>query len=153
MSAAAGAQQAARTENLRKFAVVTLGQCIPLLGLIPQAHAFRAELARLGSGRGDDGRVSWTDYSSPTDWGSFALVDPIALCLGGASGVAHPPRMASPRFHTLFEPARYMQLRRDKRRMHLQYLMAGELPSGYDYFSITAGPLRAQAPEGPGNSA
>jgi hypothetical protein len=29
---------------------------------------------------------------------------------------------------------------RNKRRMHLQYLMAGERPALYDYFAITAGP-------------
>ena len=50
--------------------------------------------------------------------------------------------MVSPRFHTLFESARYVQLRRDKRRMHLQYLMSGEMPGGYDFFDLTAGPGR-----------
>ena len=47
--------------------------------------------------------------------------------------------MRSPRFHTLFGRERYQQLRRDKRRMHLQYLLAGELPGGYDFFRLTAG--------------
>jgi hypothetical protein len=49
--------------------------------------------------------------------------------------------MASPRFHTLFDPATYAVLKKNKRRMHMQYLMAAQLPGGYDYFSLTAGSL------------
>ena len=47
--------------------------------------------------------------------------------------------MCSPRFHTQFAAATYNKLKRNKRRIHMQYLMAGELPSDYDYFAITAG--------------
>jgi hypothetical protein len=147
VSAASRVQQGASAADLARFNLLTLGHCIPLLGLIPEAHEFRSELRHLGAEPG----VHWNDYSSPTDWGSFALVEPISFCLN-TSIVANPPRMASPRFHTMFGAERYALLRRDKRRMHLQYLMAGELPSRYDYFSITAGPqsLRdACAPEKP----
>ncbi|MEO5671044.1 MAG: hypothetical protein ABIR26_10175 [Ramlibacter sp.] len=124
--------------NLDRLSLMTLGHCIPLLGLMAGADAFRAELARLGQ----DPQVRWWDFSSPTDWGSFALVDPLAICLGeGGPGRPYAPHMASPRFHTMFEPGHYARIIRDKRRMHLQYLMAGELPTLYDYFAITAGPL------------
>jgi hypothetical protein len=34
---------------------------------------------------------------------------------------------------------------RDKRRLHLQYIMAGERPALYDFFAITAGPERLPA--------
>jgi hypothetical protein len=49
--------------------------------------------------------------------------------------------MLSPRFHLMFDPAVYAQMVRNKRRMHMQYLMAGERPVLYDYFALTAGPL------------
>jgi hypothetical protein len=142
VSAAARVQKDAPPLLLARFKVLTLGHCIPLLGLIPEAREFRAELAQLGG----NPRVGWIDYSSPTDWGSFALVDPISLCLGDATPVAHPPRMASPRFHLMFPAERYRRMRKDKRRMHMQYLMAGELATQYDYFAITAGskPMRLQ---------
>jgi hypothetical protein len=136
VSVAARVQRNASVSDLARFKLLTLGHCIPLLGLIPQAHEFRDELRSLGG----DARLPWTDYSSPTDWGSFALVEPISFCSEASFRVAHPPRMLSPRFHTMFKPERYALLRNDKRRMHLQYLMAGELPSQYDYFSLTAGP-------------
>jgi hypothetical protein len=141
VSTAARVQQAAAGTGiaLDRLSVLTLGQCIPLLGLMDGADAFRAELAALGR----PPRVGWIDFSSPTDWGSFALVDPLAIALGSA-GPDRPfgPRMASPRFHTMFPPDAYATLVRDKRRIHLQYLMAGQLPAVYDYFAITAGPGR-----------
>ena len=121
-----------------KLSLLTLGHCIPLLGLMPRASGFRAELARLGGLPA----MTWADFSSPTDWGSFALVDPVTLCLGGQSAARRGPVLASPRFYTLFEPATYAQIRGDKRRMHMQYLMAAQLPGTYDYFALTAGPLR-----------
>lgn len=124
--------------QVAKLSLLTLGHCIPLLGLMPRANAFRAELAQLG----DAPPLVWADFSSPTDWGSFALVDPVALCLGQAAGPLQGPVLASPRFHTVFEPATYAEIRGDKRRMHLQYLMAGQLPGTYDYFAFTAGPSR-----------
>jgi hypothetical protein len=137
VSAAARVKQLASEPELRKLSMLTLGHCIPLLGLMPRARAFRAELAQVAG----QPTLVWADYSSPTDWGSFALVDPVALCLGAKPGLSGPV-LASPRFHTVFEPATYAQIRGDKRRMHLQYLMAGQRPGSYDYFAFTAGPLR-----------
>jgi hypothetical protein len=137
VSVAARVQRGSTACDLARFNLLTLGHCIPLLGLIPEARAFRDELRRLGG----EPEVRWNDYSSPTDWGSFALVEPISFCVDPSIAI-NPPRMASPRFHTMFGAERYALLRRDKRRMHLQYLMAGEQPSQYDYFSLTAGPQR-----------
>lgn len=120
--------------------LLTLGHCVPLLGLMPSAHAFRAQLQRVGRSPG----VCWVDVSAPGDWGSFALVDPVRLCAPQgalAQGAVNPRLLASPRFHTLFEPQAYALLKKDKRRMHMQYLMAGERPGTYDYFALTAGPL------------
>jgi hypothetical protein len=138
-SAAARVQDAAALQghNLERLSMVTLGHCIPLLGLMAGADAFRAELAQLGR----EPELRWVDFSSVTDWGSFALVDPLVLCLGADPHRPHAPRMASPRFHLMFEPAEYERIVRDKRRMHLQYLMAGRRPALYDYFAITAGAM------------
>jgi hypothetical protein len=133
------------------LSLLTLGHCIPMLGLLPEALVFRQELALLARAGG----VRWIDFSSVTDWGSFALADPVEVCkvlpatpAGGLQ--AANPTMRSPRFHALFAPALYARLRRNKRRMHLQYLMAADLPGEYDYFAITAGAksLRNRYPGG-----
>ena len=118
------------------LALLTLGHCVPLSGLTRGSLAFRQALGQVA----DAQDLFWVDVSSPTDWGSFALTDPVQLCLG-RRGI-NPRAMTSPRFHTLFDPERYLLLRRDKRRMHLQYLMAGERAGGYNFFDLTAGPQR-----------
>lgn len=120
------------------LSLLTLGHCIPMLGLLPQAVAFRKELGKLAQSK----ELRWIDFSSRTDWGSFALVDPVEACkVVLSNGPKCNPEMRSPRFHTMFEPAVYAGLNRNKRRMHMQYLMSGDLASDYDYFAITAGVL------------
>jgi pimeloyl-ACP methyl ester carboxylesterase len=139
-SAAARLQaRAGRDGALDRFALVTLGNCIPLLGMMPAAGRFRSELAQLRQ----PPPVRWIDFSSVTDWVSFAAVDPLDLCLGPATAsTPYAPLLASPRFHTMFDRDEYAAIVKDKRRMHLQYLMAGRKPAAYDYFAITAGPRR-----------
>ena len=123
------------------LSLLTLGHCIPALGLMPRADDFRKDLGALAADR----RLHWVDFSSPTDWGSFALVDPVTACrVERPAHMRGHPAMRSPRFHTMFRQSRYRELRLDKRRMHLQYLMAGELASEYDYYLITAGSLTLQ---------
>jgi len=125
--------------TVERLSLLTLGQCVPLLGLMPRAQKFRGELQTLSLATG----LCWVDYSSPPDWGSFALVDPLAIC-GVATRLSARlvPEMRSPRFHTLFDADDYAKLKKDKRRVHLQYLMASPKSGGYDYFSMTAGPWR-----------
>jgi hypothetical protein len=121
------------------LSLLTLGHCIPLLGLMRSAATFRAELASVAA----HPSVQWVDFSAPNDWVSFGPVDPVSMC--GLSVHDRPnaqPVMLSPRFHTLFSPANYRRLARDKFRLHRQYIMASELAGAYDYFSITAGALR-----------
>jgi hypothetical protein len=125
------------------LALLTLGNCIPLLGLYPQASGYREELARIGA----SDRLVWIDVSSPTDWGSFPLLDPLGVC-----GVEVPrrgagyPQPTSPRFHTLFAPQRYRAMIGNKHTMHTLYLMSTERPGRYDWFAISAGcqPLAAR---------
>ena len=119
-------------------ALLTLGQWIPLLGLLPMAHQFRAELQVLGAADG----LTWTDFSAPPDGCCFALCDPFAACgiERHASDGVHL-KLLNPRFATLFDAAAYRALKRDKFKLHFQYLRATDQPGAYNYFDITAGPL------------
>ena len=115
---------------------LTLGQWIPALGCLPQAKGFRADLQRLASAEG----VDWVDFGAPPDGCCFALVNPIAAC-GVIPGVQQTdrPKLLSPRFAEMFDAATYATLRRDRFRIHFQYLMASERQVPYDFFAITAG--------------
>lgn len=117
----------------RSLSFLTLGQCIPLLALVPHAKTFRQELELLGATEG----LHWIDFSAPPDGCCFALVDPFESC--GLQPVADCPKLLSPRFAEMFASADYQALRHDKLRMHFQYLRASERGETYDYFLITAG--------------
>lgn len=116
-----------------RVALLTLGQWIPALGLLPQAEGFRHELARLSQTR-----LDWIDFSAPPDGCCCALTDPYGLC-GVPSARADFPKLLNPRFADMFDAAAYQALKRDKLQLHFQYLMAAQRPSAYDYFAITAG--------------
>ena len=118
-----------------RLSLLTLGQCIPLLALLPGAHGLRRELELLGAA----GNLDWIDFSAPPDGCCFALVDPLGGC--GLTAASDRPKLLSPRFADMFSPAEYQQLRSDKLRMHFQYLRASAYPQAYDYFLITAGAL------------
>jgi hypothetical protein len=118
------------------LSLLTLGQCIPLLATLPPAQAFRQELVELG--RAPD--LHWIDFSAPPDASCFALCDPLREPdVPGSEAAAGRPKLLSPRFAEMFDPEGYRALRRDKFRMHFQYLMASARLVAYDYFRITAG--------------
>lgn len=127
-------QRALRLAPGARVSLLTLGQCFPLLSTLPQARRFRAELAHLRDVAGLD----WVDVSAPPDASCFALCDPL-LQLQPPAPRPDRPKLVSPRFAEMFDPQEYRRLRRDKLRMHFQYLMASELPAEYDYFRLTAG--------------
>lgn len=135
--------------------LVTLGNCIPLFGLFPGAAALRRTLQELAQ----DKSVYWADISSPSDSVCFGMCDVVGLSLREDGlletkaakpalktapkieqwGV-NPQAVCSPRFHKLFNAASYRWLRRNKMRMHFQYLMAGEIAGAYDYFELLSSP-------------
>lgn len=116
--------------------LLTLGHCMPMLGCLPQAQAFRDDLAVLAGAPGFD----WVDFTAPSDGCCFPLVDPLAsCCLTDARPGPDRPKLLSPRFAEMFDAETYRELRRDKFRVHFQYLMATAKPVAYDYFAITAG--------------
>lgn len=125
-----------------KLTLVTLGQCIPLLSLIPAAAAFRHDLKLLA----EHPDVPWLDKGARIDPLCFSQIDPVA-----ASGIVSPdlkwPRMHAVRPFRMFSPENYKQIRRDKLRLHFQYLMSSELQTNYDYFLLTAGPVRISLTE------
>lgn len=121
-----------------RISLLTLGQCIPIVSLLPQAQQYRDALSTLARAE----QLDWIDFTAPTDGACFALVDPIAV-----SGIAQlnpqepKPKLLSPRFARLFAAETYAKFRRNWYRNHFQYIMASEKAGEYDYFAITAGHL------------
>ncbi|WP_250484043.1 hypothetical protein [Caballeronia sp. GaOx3] len=127
---------AARASERANFALVTLGQCIPLLGMQPSAKAFRAALRTLAGHR----ELPWLDMNARADALAFSQINPLQA--SGVAGAAARPVEQIVRPFRMFDAATYARMRRDKMRLHFQYLMASDRPDQYDYFRMTAGPNR-----------
>ena len=90
--------------------LLTLGQCIPMLGCLPQADAFRGDLQRLANATA----IDWLDFSAPPDGCCFALTDPLAACgIRNEKRHKNRPKLLSPRFAEMFGSAQYRAMKRD----------------------------------------
>lgn len=125
-----------------KVSLLTLGQWIPLLGLLPMAKRFRQELQTLSGAHG----LTWIDFSAPPDGCCFALTDPFKACgVITVQPLGIELKLLNPRFAALFDAVTYRKLKRSKFLMHFQYLHAVKIRGGYNYFEITAGPMSLKA--------
>ncbi len=133
------------------FALVSLGNCIPILSMLSGSEKLREDLATVATAPG----VRWLDFSAKRDGASLTQVDPLAV-----SGISRPPGIPvrplqfPVRIVKMFSPEAYAAIKRDIFRVHFQYIMAGELLTDYDFFAITAGPisLAERYPEPPFSS-
>jgi hypothetical protein len=117
------------------LAFLSLGQVVPMVSFLPDAHRLRADLQYLSARQ----ELTWVDVSAPGDGCAFALCDPVTV-----SGVAPDnkiwPLVFSAAFTQTLSPARWKELRWSFFRLHFQYMCAFDNPGEYDYFRITAGP-------------
>ena len=115
---------------------LSLGQVVPMVSFLPDAHRIRADLAFLST----QDALTWVDVTAPGDGCAFALCDPVAV-----SGVAPEgkrwPLVFSAAFTQSLSPDRWKALRWRFFRLHFQYMCAFDNPKDYDYFRITAGPM------------
>ena len=113
--------------------LLTLGQ-----GLCIQAalgdETFRAALKTVAAERS----IGWVDATSASDPASACTLH----ALHGVVARPDPERPVrrAPRFHKLLTAARFRAIRRDPLAFHFQYLKATDLPGGYDWFALAAGP-------------
>lgn len=129
-----------RADRMREdgplLAFLSLGQVVPMVSFLPDAHRLRADLQYL-SARSE---LTWVDVTAPGDGCAFALCDPVSV-----SGVAPLdkkwPLVFSAAFTQTLSPERWAALRWRFFRLHFQYLCAFDRPKDYDYFQITSGPL------------
>ncbi|MEQ6203308.1 hypothetical protein ABMC88_09640 [Sulfitobacter sp. HNIBRBA2951] len=118
------------------LAFLSLGQVVPMVSFLENAHRLRADLAYLST----SDALTWVDVTAPGDGCAFALCDPVAV-----SGVAPEgqrwPLVFSAAFTQSLTPARWQALRWRFFRLHFQYMCAFDAPKDYDYFQITGGPV------------
>ncbi len=132
-------KQESRSADLVGLHLLTLGQCLPLVNFMPNEAVIRDRLKLLN----EHPDLLWTDVSAKADPLCFCCTDPVKA--GGVDGPNGSfPSLKLVRFFKMFSSEKYRRMRWNKVRLHFQYLMAGELPTGYDYFAMTAGTQRLE---------
>jgi len=120
------------------FGLVSLGNCLPLVSLLPGSVQLREDLKTVATAPG----VRWLDFSARRDGASVTQVDPLKVSgISRPAGIPVRPQQFPVRIVKMFAPADYAVIRKDIFRIHFQYIMAGDLLTDYDFFAITAGPL------------
>jgi hypothetical protein len=117
-----------------RLSLLTLGNCIPVAAALKSGKQVRADLATIGQSQ-----LPWLDYTAPIDWGSFPLVNPIAVFTPASNSAPDKRRFVSPQFHLLFEPDIYQKIRIDKYHVHQLYLECTQKIGKYDYFGMLYG--------------
>src|SRR5690606_12122164 len=106
-----------------------------LISLMPSATAIRRDLQTLA----EESALRWLDMTARADALCFAQANPLEA--SGIAAAGRPVAQAVRPFR-MFDARTYARLKRNKLRLHFQYLMASDLPNEYDYFRMTAGPGR-----------
>jgi hypothetical protein len=122
-----------------KLALLGIGSVTQVVSFLPRARWMRADLRMLAAAED----FTWVEVSAPSDGLCFAMSDPVAT-----TGVDVPSEQK--RWPVVFSAAFHNSLSEELRnspefthfRKHFQYIHAFDRPRDYDYFQITAGPLR-----------
>ncbi len=115
---------------------LSLGQVVPMVSFLPDAHRLRRDLHDLSQ----SDQLFWLDVTAPGDGCAFALCDPVSVSGVSPESGKRWPLVISAAFSQTLSPERWARLRWRFFRLHFQYLCAFDRPGDYDYFRITAGP-------------
>ena len=121
----------------RRIVFVTLGGAALQCSLLSGATLLRRRIGDLA--RQPD--VDWFDIQCLTDPIHLYKCNTVALS-GHAD--APQPKLVFIRFKHAMSSDRYEKNRRDFLRMHRQYVLGPDQPSGFDFTLMTAGPLPAK---------
>ncbi|HIP51719.1 MAG TPA: hypothetical protein EYG94_06485 [Campylobacterales bacterium] len=117
-----------------EISVLTLGECIPLVSVIPESTTFKEDMKYIAEQK----NITLLDYGTLIDGACFPSLNYFTDI---SVDMPHKENFEfkSPRFHTLFSKNKYKEIRRNKYLAHFLYLMSSELKGEYDYFKMTAG--------------
>jgi hypothetical protein len=122
----------------RRIVFATLGGAALQCSLLSSAKVLRLRIGALA--RYPD--VDWFDIQCLTD--PIHLYKCHTVALSGHAD-APQPKLVFVRFKHAMSPKRYRKNSRDFLRMHRQYVLGPDQPSGYDFTLMTAGPLPAKS--------
>ncbi|SIQ95455.1 hypothetical protein SAMN05880561_106158 [Rhizobium sp. RU33A] len=122
----------------RRLVFVTLGGAALQCSLLSSASLLRQRIGALAR----HPSVDWFDIQCLTD--PIHLYKCHTVALSGHAD-APQPKLVFVRFKHALSAERYQKNRRDFLRMHRQYVLGPDQPSGFDFTLMTAGPLPARS--------
>jgi hypothetical protein len=122
----------------RRIVFVTLGGAALQCSLLSSAVVLRRRIGALAR----NPSVDWFDIQCLTD--PIHLYKCHTVALSGHAD-APQPKLVFIRFKHALSTERYEKNRRDFLRMHRQYVLGPDQPSGFDFTLMTAGPLPAKS--------
>ena len=114
------------------LSILTLAQTSPLISWLPNTDWYKQHFQNI-----DLSLLKWVDFSSPADGVCYPLLDIFAPF---GADKANQLILKSPRFFKLFDKTEYQRIiRKNKFRVHFQYLLSSTFTQEYDFFAMTAG--------------
>ena len=120
-----------------RLMLLTLGGNYPIVGFQKAASGFREHLRELAV----EPSIDWIDCQARKDVMNFFDLDPIESHGIDVGADRRNPTIVPIRFREMILPEHYNRFRWKFFRVHFQFVMANEVPHGYEFFMIVCGPL------------
>lgn len=121
------------------FAFASLGNCLPLVTFLPGGEKLRCDLKLVAS----DSHAGWFDFSARRDGACVSVGDLVTMSgVSRTEGAPCKPIRVPVSLVKMFSPEVYSRIKKDLFRVHFQYIMAADKLTDYDYFALTAGPVK-----------
>jgi hypothetical protein len=121
-------------EDIPMLSILSLGQCVPLVSVVPFSEAYQKEMLYLS--RQDN--LIWVDYTAQIDLACFPQLN-FFEDVGIECRTKENFHFLSPRFHLLYSPQNYAKIRKNLSLSHFLYMMSSENKEGYNFFTLTSG--------------
>lgn len=118
-----------------RLTLLTLGQCIPFLTYNPNAQHYRDTVKSVANSLS----TKWIDIGARIDPFSFDEINPTYVEGLQKSKIGFPQQFII-RPSEMYDKESFAKLKKQKLRLHFQYLMASDVAVEYDYFKIITQP-------------
>jgi hypothetical protein len=120
-----------------RVVLLTLGGNYPIVGFHKAASEFREHLRELAI----EPSIDWIECQARKDVMNFFDLDPVASHGIDVGADRRNPTIVPIRFREMILPEHYDAFRWKFFRVHFQFVMANEVPHGYEFFMIVCGPV------------
>ena len=120
-----------------RVVLLTLGGNYPIVGFHKAASEFREHLRELAI----EPSIDWIECQARKDVMNFFDLDPVASHGIDVGAARRNPTLVPIRFREMIRPEHYNAFRWKFFRVHFQFVMANEVPHGYEFFMIVCGPV------------